>query len=392
MRSSRRGELRAVAPRRRVARPPPPAHLHADAGRVPAAAAQRGVLAHALVPERARSPSASRAPARSGLGGARVVFEGDPVVFQWYPGQGLQIQPLANFGKANALWRACQPPPVGTGAGADPDAHADARSDDDARPTSDPREGRRPRSPRRTPTATPAPPATPRPAAPRSCARCSTAWSPSPPSAAASPRGSTSSRSAAARRRGSAASRRGRRSRRSRAGRQQLSDPRYLAVARRALGAFERRPPIGVRAPSASGSGRHYLIYSFATGLRVLNGFLQSLVGLHDLADATGDRRARRLFRDGDRAAKREIPRYDTGRLVALRRGRQRVRPRLPPARARLPDVAVRAHPGERVLRARQALRPLPARAHPRRLRRRRRRARSAARRASASRSPSSPA
>ena len=92
-----------------------------------------------------------------------------------------------------------------------------------------------------------------------------------------------------------------------------LTDPRYVAVARRALGAFERRPPIGVRAPSASGTGRHYLIYSFATGLRVLNGFLQSLVGLHDLADATGDRRALRLFRDGDRAAKREIPSYDTG-------------------------------------------------------------------------------
>ena len=45
----------------------------------------------------------------------------------------------------------------------------------------------------------------------------------------------------------------------------------------------------------------------------MLNGFLQSLVGLHDFADATGDRRARRLFRDGDRAARREISRYDTG-------------------------------------------------------------------------------
>jgi hypothetical protein len=92
-----------------------------------------------------------------------------------------------------------------------------------------------------------------------------------------------------------------------------LADPKYLAVARRGLGAFERTPPIGVRARSASGTGRHYLIYSFATGLRVLNGFLQSLVGLKDFADATGDRRARRLFRDGDRAAQHEIGRYDTG-------------------------------------------------------------------------------
>ena len=45
----------------------------------------------------------------------------------------------------------------------------------------------------------------------------------------------------------------------------------------------------------------------------MLNGFLQSLVGLHDFAASTGDRRAQRLFRDGDRAARREIRRYDTG-------------------------------------------------------------------------------
>ena len=45
----------------------------------------------------------------------------------------------------------------------------------------------------------------------------------------------------------------------------------------------------------------------------MLNGFLQSLVGLYDFAAATGDRRAQRLFSAGDRAARREIPRYDTG-------------------------------------------------------------------------------
>ena len=39
----------------------------------------------------------------------------------------------------------------------------------------------------------------------------------------------------------------------------------------------------------------------------------QSLVGLYDLAHATGDPRAQRLFAAGDRAARREIPRYDTG-------------------------------------------------------------------------------
>lgn len=39
--------------------------------------------------------------------GARMTFGRDPVVFQYYPGQGVQIQPLANFGKANALYNAC---------------------------------------------------------------------------------------------------------------------------------------------------------------------------------------------------------------------------------------------------------------------------------------------
>ena len=37
-----------------------------------------------------------------------------------------------------------------------------------------------------------------------------------------------------------------------------------------------------------AGAGNHYLIYSFDSGLRVLNGFLQSLVGLYDYAEAAG--------------------------------------------------------------------------------------------------------
>ncbi|CAA9517276.1 MAG: hypothetical protein AVDCRST_MAG67-3131, partial [uncultured Solirubrobacteraceae bacterium] len=39
--------------------------------------------------------------------GARVTFRGDPVVFEYYSGRGLAIQPLASFGKANALAGAC---------------------------------------------------------------------------------------------------------------------------------------------------------------------------------------------------------------------------------------------------------------------------------------------
>ena len=36
--------------------------------------------------------------------GARVSVDGSPVIWQYYPGQGIELQMLANFGKANALW------------------------------------------------------------------------------------------------------------------------------------------------------------------------------------------------------------------------------------------------------------------------------------------------
>ncbi len=272
MRSSRRGELRAVVAgveslaRRRLL----------TSTRMPAAFLQLQRNAEfwptgsfPKAPQPARKPCTGAA----GLGGARVEFEGDPVVFQWYPGQGLQIQPLANFGKANALWRACRPP--------------------EAPPA---------------PGSAPPPPCRPeelRALLDRMVALASerggfTAWEyffafggGTPPWISGLAQGTAIQ----ALTRGS----------------QLLADPRYAEFARGALGAFETAPPLGVRAPSVSGSGRHYLIYSFSSGLRVLNGFLQSLVGLYDFAEATGDRRAERLFKAGDRAAKREIPRYDTG-------------------------------------------------------------------------------
>ena len=237
----------------------------------------------------------------AGLGGARVTFEGDPVVFQWYPGQGLQIQPLANFGKANALWKEC--------AGAPAPAP----------------------SPTPTPTATPTPSPTATVPPTGGAPAAGAAQVPPPPCHPEQLRALLDRMVALASDRGGFTAweyffafgggappwisglAQGTAIQALTRGSQLLTDPKYVAVARRALGAFERRPPVGVRVPSTSGTGRHYLIYSFATGLRVLNGFLQALVGLHDFADATGDPRARRLFRDGDRAARREIPRYDTG-------------------------------------------------------------------------------
>ena len=88
-------------------------------------------------------------------------------------------------------------------------------------------------------------------------------------------------------------------------------DRSYLAVAARALAIFAAAPPRGVGVRTARGT--RYLLYSFAPGARVLNGFLQSLIGLYDFAQASGDRRAARLFAAGDIEARFELPRYDTG-------------------------------------------------------------------------------
>ena len=125
-------------------------------------------------------------------------------------------------------------------------------------------------------------------------------------------------------------------------------------VALAGLGIFQTAPPAGVRVPS--GTGAHYLQYSGLPNFKVVNGFIQSLVGLYDFAALTGDPTAPSLFDDGDRAGRAEIGTFDTGAWWLYSRGvdHARVRPRLPQAPARLPQGAVRPHDGDRVLRAEQ--------------------------------------
>jgi hypothetical protein len=54
-------------------------------------------------------------------------------------------------------------------------------------------------------------------------------------------------------------------------------------------------------------------MYSFSPGLHIINGFLQSVIGLHDVAELTGSPRARRLYARGERAARGMLGDYDTG-------------------------------------------------------------------------------
>lgn len=85
----------------------------------------------------------------------------------------------------------------------------------------------------------------------------------------------------------------------------------YLRVAHRALPVLGAAPPRGVSVRTRR--GRRFLLYSFAPGAKVINGFLQTLIGLYDYAHASGDRRAAALFRQGDAEARAEVPHYDTG-------------------------------------------------------------------------------
>ncbi len=85
----------------------------------------------------------------------------------------------------------------------------------------------------------------------------------------------------------------------------------YLNAANEALGIFEQPPPVGVKVLTPAGA--HYLEYTYAPSERILNGFIQSLVGLYEYTKLTGNPVGQRLFEAGDAEARAETPHYDTG-------------------------------------------------------------------------------
>lgn len=90
-----------------------------------------------------------------------------------------------------------------------------------------------------------------------------------------------------------------------------LDEPRYLDAARAALGIFRTAPPEGVRVNTPEGP--HFLLYSFAPRLRVANAFVQALNGLRDFSRLADDEEGRALFAAGEARLRAELPRYDTG-------------------------------------------------------------------------------
>ncbi len=187
--------------------------------------------------------------------GARVGFSGSELVWQSYPGQGIQVQWLATFGKANALFN-----------GKTFDARL-RRLLDEAVLLSAARAG----------------------------GIAFESWfvfdGGRPPWVSSLSQGT--GLQALAR------------------GAVRLRDPQLFTVARAGLGIFRRKPPVGVRV--RTGAGAHYLQYSFAPKLRIVNGFAQSLNGLHDFAALANDEEARTLFAAGDAQLQQELPRADTG-------------------------------------------------------------------------------
>src|SRR3954451_14923299 len=210
------------------------------------------------------APDPCTRPPSNNPAGARIVFEGDPLVFQYYPGQGIQIQPLANFGLANGLITACRRDPASC------DRATLKQLLDEL-------------------------------VAIRSSRGGFVTWEyrfyfggGTPPWTS----GLSSGTAIQALARASEPS--------------ILNDKSYLRVAHSSLGVFKTRAPVGVRVKS--GRGAHYLIYSFDRHLRVLNAFLQAITGLYDYAKVSGDHVARSLWKAGARAARGELHLYDTGR------------------------------------------------------------------------------
>jgi hypothetical protein len=186
--------------------------------------------------------------------GARIEFSGSDIVWQHYAGHGIQIQWLGTFGKANALWSAKQDAAFGDLL-AEAVALGGQRGGGLAFEYLFPFDGG------------------------------------NPPWVSGLAQGTALT----------ALVRGGLR----------LKDSEWDDAARSAIAIFRTPAPEGVAQPTATGT--HYLQYSFAPRLHILNGFIQSLNGLFDYASVLGDAEGWSLFSAGRAEAISELPHYDTG-------------------------------------------------------------------------------
>lgn len=90
-----------------------------------------------------------------------------------------------------------------------------------------------------------------------------------------------------------------------------FKDSSYLQLAHSALAVFTHKPGVGVAVPTSRGT--RFVQYTFTPSTEILNAFLQALIGLYDYAQASGDPLAQQLFAAGNAEAEWEVPQFDTG-------------------------------------------------------------------------------
>jgi hypothetical protein len=103
---------------------------------------------------------------------------------------------------------------------------------------------------------------------------------------------------------------------------QATGNERDLALAQQALPGLGRRLASGGLLVE-SARGRWWPLYAERPSLRVLNGDLQAVISLYDYAAITGDPQALAWAQDGARAAAAVLPKYDTGAWSRYHRSRE---------------------------------------------------------------------
>jgi hypothetical protein len=189
--------------------------------------------------------------------GARRSFDGSPLIFEFYPGSGWQIQPLANFGRLGGLASNRRTDPATLSEYAD--ALLPLAVQRDGFPAFEyyfPWSGGRPGWISGMATAT-------------GIQALGRVW-------------------------------------------QRTGQERYRDLAEAMLGAFFRAPPVGVRLYRGHGRA-HYLQYSQAPHLLVGNAFAQSLIALDEFTRSSGSARAGLALERGLRQADAALRRFDTG-------------------------------------------------------------------------------
>ncbi|WP_036726402.1 D-glucuronyl C5-epimerase family protein [Patulibacter minatonensis] len=89
-----------------------------------------------------------------------------------------------------------------------------------------------------------------------------------------------------------------------------LGDPKYRETALKAVELLRRSAPEGAR--SKQKAGDHLLLYTFAN-TRVLNAFSQTVSALHEVGAATQDGKVNALYVRAERELRAELPSYDLG-------------------------------------------------------------------------------